>query len=85
MESYQQLVGVPAGGALSKCTDGGTGAGLLRVDPGHPETSLLYLKVQNPPPAGLCGDTMPGGGNPALSDKDIAQIAAWIDAGAMNN
>jgi hypothetical protein len=80
--TYQQLVGVPASGA--KCGDAGL-AGLLRVDPGHPETSLLYLKVENPPPAGLCGDPMPSGNSLPLEDPDIEQIRQWIAQGATNN
>ena len=80
--TYQQLVGVPASGA--KCGDAGL-AGLLRVDPGHPETSLLYLKVENPPPADLCGDPMPSGNSLPLEDPDIEQIKQWIAQGAMNN
>jgi hypothetical protein len=80
--TYVQLVGIPASGA--KCADAGL-AGLLRVDPGHPETSLLYLKVENPPPAGLCGDPMPSGNAPPLEALDIEQIRQWIAQGATNN
>jgi hypothetical protein len=75
-EAYSQLVGVSASG--SKCAD----AGVERVVPGHPETSLLHLKVLNPPPAGLCGDPMPGGGRPALDARDLQQIDDWITQGA---
>ena len=80
--TYEQLIGVPAAGA--KCADAGL-AGLLRVDPGHPETSLLYLKIENPPPAGLCGDQMPSGNSLPLEDPDIEQIRQWIVQGAANN
>lgn len=80
--TYEQLVGVPASGSL--CADAGL-AGLLRVDPGHPETSLLYLKVENPPPKGLCGDPMPSGNAPPLEALDIEQIRQWIVQGATNN
>jgi len=80
--TYAQLVGVPASGTL--CADAGL-AGLLRVVPGHPETSLLYLKVENPPPAGLCGDPMPSGNSLPLEDLDIEQIRQWIAQGATNN
>jgi hypothetical protein len=78
-EAYQQLVGVPADGP--KCAD----AGVERVVPGHPETSLLHLKVLNPAPAGLCGDPMPGGGRPPLDGRDIQQIDEWITRGANND
>ena len=80
--TYEQLVSVPASGA--KCGDAGL-AGLLRVVPGHPETSLLYLKVENPPPAGLCGDPMPSGNSLPLETLDIEQIRKWIVQGATNN
>ena len=80
--TYEQLVGVPAAG--EKCGDAGL-AGLLRVDPGHPETSLLYTKVENPPPKGLCGDPMPSGNALPLEALDIDQIRQWIVQGAMNN
>jgi len=80
--TYEQLISVPASGA--KCGDAGL-AGLLRVEPGHPETSLLYLKVENPPPAGLCGDPMPSGNSLPLEALDIEQIRQWIVLGATNN
>jgi hypothetical protein len=78
-EAYAQLVGVPADGP--KCADAGVG----RVVPGHPETSLVHLKVQNPAPPGLCGDPMPPGGRLPLDARDIAQIDEWITRGAAND
>jgi hypothetical protein len=80
-DSYQQMVNVPANGPF--CGDAGM-AGLLRVDPGHPETSLLYLKIEMPSPPDLCGDPMPSSGAP-LTDKDIQQIHDWIQQGAQND
>jgi hypothetical protein len=73
---YMSLVGTPASGPMCAPT------GLKRVDPGHPETSLLYLKVTNPP----CGSMMPamGAGVP-LNDKQLTQIRAWILAGAQDD
>jgi hypothetical protein len=57
--------------------------GLNRVDPGHPETSLLYLKITNPP----CGAKMPRfyGEGGSLEPADIQQIEQWITLGALNN
>ena len=57
--------------------------GLNRVDPGHPETSLLYLKITNPP----CGAKMPRfyGDGGSLEPADIQQIEQWITLGALNN
>jgi hypothetical protein len=73
---YASLVNVPASGRA--CAD----SGLQRVEPGHPEASLLYLKVTTPP----CGDKMPLNGAAAVLDSsEIAQIVAWVEAGAPNN
>jgi hypothetical protein len=73
---YMSLVNTPAGGPMCAPT------GLLRVDPGHPETSLFYLKVSNPP----CGMKMPalGAGTP-LDDKQLQQVHDWIAMGAQND
>jgi hypothetical protein len=79
--SYEQMVNVPADGPY--CGDAGM-AGLLRVDPGHPETSLVYTKIQMPSPPGLCGDPMPSSGGP-LTNLDIQQIEDWIMQGAQND
>jgi hypothetical protein len=53
------------------------GSGLKRVDPLHPETSLVYLKITSPP----CGSKMPLGLAP-LGAADIDQIRRWIACGA---
>jgi hypothetical protein len=58
--------------------------GLKRVEPGHPEASLFYLKVTSPP----CGSKMPllyGDASGSLDPRQIDQIGQWIDAGALNN
>jgi hypothetical protein len=73
---YQSLVDAAAQGPQCSKT------GLLRVNPYHPETSLLYLKVTNPP----CGSRMPlsyGNGVP-LDAREIEQIGAWISCGALD-
>lgn len=78
-DPYAAIVGVPASGTMC------AGVGLDRVEPGDPAASLLYLKVQakrdgvDPP----CGDGMPQGARPALSDEEIGVIEEWITAGAM--
>jgi len=56
---------------------------LKRVDPGNPDASLLYLKITNPP----CGSKMPlsYGTSGSLDPLQIAQIGAWIEAGAPDN
>jgi hypothetical protein len=59
---------------------------MLRVVPGDPDASLLYVKIvakidAAPPP---CGDTMPLGPNrPSLSPEQVDLIRAWIDHGAL--
>jgi|SRR5579884_1754068 len=73
---YSSLVNVPASGP--GCLD----SGLKRVVPGHPESSLLYLKVTTPP----CGDKMPYNGYTGVLDaRQTGQIAGWIEAGAPND
>jgi hypothetical protein len=51
----------------------------LLVDPGHPESSYLMLKVQGDP--SITGVQMPKGG--ALAPAQIEALRAWIAAGAM--
>jgi hypothetical protein len=77
-QGYTVIVNAPAEGVLCAPT------GLKRVDPGHPETSLLYLKVTSPP----CGSKMPylwGDAGGGLDPQSIEQIRQWIAAGALNN
>ncbi len=72
---YESLVGAPAGGPMCGPT------GLLRVAPGHPERSLLFLKITDPP----CGSRMPleYGYSGMLTDPQINQIGQWIACGAL--
>jgi hypothetical protein len=73
---YASLVDASAAGPMCAPT------GLERVDPGHPETSLMYLKVTNPP----CGSMMPAmGAGPPLTPRQTMQIHDWIAAGALND
>lgn len=54
--------------------------GLLIVEPGNPDGSLLYLKMTNTQPGGVGTDMPPGSGglDPALTDV----VKAWIEDGA---
>jgi hypothetical protein len=76
-EAYAALVNAPAAGPSCAPT------GLDRVAPGHPETSLLYLKITSPP----CGEMMPlqYGMRVVLDPRQLAQIHDWIAAGAPND
>jgi hypothetical protein len=71
---YETIVGVPA--SSFECR----GTRLDRVNPGHPEASLLYLKITEPP----CGSGMPPafGGQALLEPRRIEQIRRWILRGA---
>jgi hypothetical protein len=73
---YASLVNAPASGPLCAPT------GLLRVDPMHPESSLMYLKVTTPP----CGMHMPAeGAGPPLDNLQTQQIHDWIANGAADD
>jgi hypothetical protein len=55
--------------------------GMLRVDPSHPETSLLLDKLMDVP---LCGMRMPMGQQAvAVSTEQLELVRAWIAQGAM--
>jgi hypothetical protein len=56
-------------------------SGRAIVVPGHPEESLLALKVSGKPP---CGNRMPLGGA-ALSKEKVRLIRSWIAAGAIDD
>jgi hypothetical protein len=72
---YRSLVGAAAQGPMCAPT------GLDRVDPGHPDRSLLFLKITNPP----CGSRMPlaYGYSGMLTVAQIDQIGQWIACGAL--
>jgi hypothetical protein len=55
-------------------------AGLLRVDPGHPENSFIIVKLEGPTDPAE-GSQMPFGKTP-LSAAQIQLISDWIAAGA---
>ncbi|HVK39471.1 MAG TPA: hypothetical protein VNA88_13110 [Candidatus Kapabacteria bacterium] len=54
---------------------------LLRVSPGHPEASFLYLKITDPSHHIGYGSRMPLGADP-LTNGQIEFIRQWIAAGA---
>jgi hypothetical protein len=55
---------------------------LLRVNPGNPDASYLVHKIEGAPD--IVGGRMPLGGAP-LDPGMIANVRAWITAGAQNN
>jgi hypothetical protein len=86
--AYWNLVGQPCAGP--SCYEMGT-----RVVPGHPESSIMYLKVSETMPP--CGSQMPAdpvtltaqgtsvfSGTPLAADQQQL-IHDWILAGAQNN
>jgi hypothetical protein len=89
--AYANLVGVNAAG-IGAGTSGVTCASVtppaVRVIPGDSANSLIFNKVHSKLVAGpvLCGSPMPlpATGAP-LTAAEVALIAAWIDAGALNN
>jgi mono/diheme cytochrome c family protein len=70
--SFAALVGVTS-------TEQGT---LQRVNAGNPDASYLVRKIEGA--AGITGGRMPLGGAP-LDPALIADVRAWITAGALNN
>jgi hypothetical protein len=80
--AYAALVGARAGQKLPvdgrpTCHE----SPLLRVEPGAPDRSLLYLKVSGAPP---CGSAMPpsDSGWEPIAAEQLEQIRRWILAGA---
>jgi hypothetical protein len=71
--SHDALVGVPP------TVEAASAAGLLRVDPGHPENSFLLSKLAGPPLGQ--GSRMPPTGA-LLDDAEMALIRNWILSGA---
>ena len=52
---------------------------LMRVDPGDPAGSYLYMKLTADPD--ILGDPMPAEGEP-LSNGELRLVEAWIEQGA---
>ncbi|MDB5035591.1 MAG: hypothetical protein JWQ98_2832 [Chlorobi bacterium] len=72
-KAYDNLVSVPAD------NDGAKARHLLRVSPGQPDSSFLYIKLTHP--AANEGSLMPYSGIP-LDSQSISAIRTWIANGA---
>jgi len=55
---------------------------LMRINPGNPNQSYLYLKILGDP--SVIGVRMPFGRTP-LSSEEIEVIQQWIEMGALDN
>ncbi|HEY4393174.1 MAG TPA: hypothetical protein VGP64_03885 [Polyangia bacterium] len=89
--AYADLVGVPAAGTgagTSGVTCASLAPGLLRVSPSDASDSLIFEKVASKLAGTLapCGSPMPlpATGAP-LTQAQVDLVAAWINAGAMND
>lgn len=71
--AYRSLVNQPSNPDNMECAP----LGLKRVEPGKPEQSLLYLKLNIDAP---CGQQMPPGGQ--LPQEMRNEVKDWIAAGA---
>lgn len=74
--AYGNLVNVPAG---SEATYQCRSSGLMRVKPGDPEHSLIYLKLTMPP----CGSKMPPAAFGTVTDEQVGLVRKWIMDGAL--
>jgi hypothetical protein len=80
---YAELLG-DGGGAPSNNINGDAGGVVLRVAPGDPAASLLYIKLAMPNARDpRYGEAMPPTGLPCPSA--VAAVGAWIEAGAPAN
>ena len=77
--AYMNLVSKPPTSAKPCNVEQSTA--LFLVDPGKACTSLMYLKVTNPP----CGVKMPASGPPYLTQAQSDLVGGWINAGAKND
>jgi hypothetical protein len=68
--AYANLVGVPAGAAEDHLC---RASGLLRVQAGEPERSLIYLKLTRP----SCGGLMPPAVLPSATPAQIELVRQW--------
>jgi hypothetical protein len=89
VRAYWSLVDLPCMGP--NCQQTG-----MRVAPGQPDNSIMYLKLSAPPP---CGTQMPADrttystngtsdltfSGPALSEEEQTRIRDWIQEGAQDN
>ena len=70
--SYMLLVNVPSAEV----------PGLMRINPGNPDTSYLVQKIQGNAAVGV---RMPANGPPYLSQAQIDLVRSWVAAGAMQS
>jgi hypothetical protein len=81
-DPYHTLVGTrPVAGACESSP-------MMRVDPGQPDQSLVYLKVlaKLEGKAAPCGDVMPlGVDRPSLTADEVDAIRSWIEEGALDD
>jgi collagen type VII alpha len=84
--AYADLVGGDGGMGVAAAGTGCGTSGLKRVTPGDAMTSLIYEKVvaKTDDAGAPCGIPMPAAG-PALTPEQDDLIAAWINAGALND
>jgi uncharacterized membrane protein len=73
--AYGNLVNVPAGAAENNLCKA---SGLMRVKPGDPEHSLMYLKLTMPP----CGSKMPPAAFSQATQEQVDLVRQWIMDGA---
>ncbi len=84
-DPYAALVGIPAvnlNGSVHAQADGGP---LLRVSPGDPSESLLYIKLGLASASGQWGQPMPMSGPQSTPASLMNALRAWIAAGAPND
>jgi len=72
-QAYLNIVGQPSS----------QNSNFLRVNPGNPDDSYLYMKITGD--ERITGLRMPRNGPPYLSDEQIEAIREWIADGAQNN
>jgi hypothetical protein len=73
--SYSRLVGVAS---IQR-------PGLLRVNPGDPDSSYLVHKLEGPPRWDIVGVRMPRGTGPYVSEGQMLVLRRWIALGARND
>jgi hypothetical protein len=87
-DPYQALLGADGQGAPAQNIKG-TATGLLRVKPGYPEESLLWIKLNLmlPPKVSdpMYGESMPETAPGSVHANVLKAVHDWIEAGAPNN
>jgi hypothetical protein len=88
--AYTSLVGVAAAGTAAGTSGIACNAlspAAMRVVAGDADASILYDKVQSKVEGVQpeCGSVMPPGAGAALTAPQISLLAAWIDAGALDD